>query len=73
MKKKIILFIALSLIILNIRIVWQPEYDHYVIGNNLDDTCIIFGLKKGEFYGIHTIWIHNTCFISTSQEIYDNI
>jgi len=73
MKKKIALFIALSLIILNIRIVCQPDFDHYVIGNNLDNTCIIFGLEKGEYYGIHTVWIHNTCFIPAPQELYNNI
>jgi hypothetical protein len=73
--KRFALFFIISVIILNIRIVWQPQYDHYVLGINSSETAITFSSE-----GIHSVWLHGIGFIpdkngwrEMTQFEYDNI
>ena len=68
MEKKIGLFIAISLFILNVRIVIQPEYDHYVIGHNLDNTSVVFSSK-----GVNAIWLGDEMYVPGTKEDYENL
>lgn len=60
MKKFIILYVlsVITLFTLTTRIVYQPEYDHYVIGSTLigcgQEFTVVFSLENPE---IHAIWL----------------
>lgn len=45
-KKHIVIMVLLSLFVLNLRVVVQPEYDHYVIGIRYPNACLVFSAAR---------------------------
>ena len=68
MKKKFVLIALTVFMVINTRIVFCPEFDHYVIGSRLFDISIVH--HGGEFTAI---WINGKLFSKATQFELDNI
>jgi hypothetical protein len=68
MKKKFVLIALTVFMVINTRILFCPEFDHYVIGSRLFDVSIVH--HEGEFTAI---WINGILFSRATQFELDNI
>jgi len=61
------IIILLTLVFINTKLTFQPEFNHYVIGSRLFDISIVFDSER-----INAIWVGDRCFCE-DLSIYDNL
>jgi hypothetical protein len=66
--KEAIIIALIIFVIVNTKLVFQPKYDHYVVGSRIPSISLIFSSD-----GLKSIWIGDDLYTIATEEELDNI